>query len=47
MKKTYEAPEIQIIRFVTEDILDGSVIRPGSGSSPQVGPVIPLFGNRN
>ena len=45
MKKTYLAPELNEVKFETEDTLVISIVSPGSGNDPEVGVEVPLFGN--
>lgn len=43
--KQYEAPEMIKIEFLTESILDGSIITPDENGDPVViGPAIDIFG---
>lgn len=45
MMKLYEAPEVIKIEFVTEDILDSSIIdSDNTGDSVELGPAINIFG---
>lgn len=43
--KAYEAPEVIKIEFMTENILDGSIVEAGTDKDPvDLGPAINIFG---
>ena len=43
--KQYEAPEMTKIEFITESVLDSSIISPDNTKDPvELGPAIDIFG---